>query len=248
MELALRQAQKTLGNTKENPAVGCVITKDNCVISAGYTSINGRPHAEQNAINFSKVNIYKSELYVTLEPCSHYGKTPPCVKSIINSNIKKVFFSINDPNLQTFGKSEKQLKRRGIFVNKGIYSHKINFFYRSYIKSKKNILPFVTCKLAISKDFFTINKKYKWITNEFSRGRVHLLRSSHDCIITSSKTVMDDNPRVTCRVDGLKNRSPSRIILDTKLNIPISSESRHFKNKNTAAVLSTRTSLTTDSI
>ena len=92
MELALRQAHKTLGNTKENPAVGCVITKDNCVISAGYTSINGRPHAEQNAINFSKVNINKSELYVTLEPCSHYGKTPPCVKSIINSNIKKVFF------------------------------------------------------------------------------------------------------------------------------------------------------------
>ena len=92
MGLALQQAIRSLGNTKENPAVGCVIVKNNHLISAGYTSLNGRPHAEQNAINFSKINPRNSELYVTLEPCSHYGKTPPCVKSIIKSKIKKVFF------------------------------------------------------------------------------------------------------------------------------------------------------------
>ena len=223
MGLALKQAHKTLGNTKENPAVGCVITKNNCVISSGYTSINGRPHAEKNAINSSKININNSELYVTLEPCSHHGKTSSCVKSIIKNKIKKVFFSINDPDQRSFSKSSSQFRKKRISVNKGIDSHKINSFYRSYLKSKKNILPFVTCKLAVSKDFFTIDKKNKWITNKLSRGRVHLMRSNHDCIMTSSKTIINDNPRLTCRIDGLKNRSPFRIILDNKLKISLMS-------------------------
>ncbi len=224
MELALKQAHKTLGNTKGNPAVGCVITKNNCVISSGHTSLNGRPHAEQNAINFSKVNVNNSELYVTLEPCSHHRKTSSCVKSIIKNKIKKVSFSIYDSDQRSFNKSSSQFKKKGINVNRGINLHKINHFYRSYHKSKKNILPFVTCKLAVSKDFFTINRKNKWITNKFSRGRVHLMRSNHDCIITSSKTIINDNPRLTCRIDGLKDRSPSRIILDNKLNISLNSK------------------------
>jgi len=216
MGLALQQAIRSLGNTKENPAVGCVIVKNNHLISAGYTSLNGRPHAEQNAINFSKINPRNSELYVTLEPCSHYGKTSPCTKSIIKNGIKKVFFSINDPDLRSYNKSTKLLRRKKISVNKGTYANELNLFYRSYIKSKRNLLPFVTCKLSVSKDFFTINKKNKWITNKFSRARVHVMRSNHDCIITSSKTIIKDNSELTCRIDGLKNRSPSRIILDNK--------------------------------
>ena len=95
-------------------------------------------------------------------------------------------------------------------------SNETNSFYKSYFKSKKVYLPFVTCKLAVSKDFFTINKKKKWITNKFSRGRVHLMRSNHDCIMTSCKTIIKDNPILTCRINGLENRSPSRIILDNK--------------------------------
>ena len=224
MRLALDQAKRTLGNTKKNPAVGCVIVKNQHVISAGYTSIYGRPHAEQNAINFSKINLKNSELYVTLEPCSHFGNTPPCVNSIIKSKIKKVIFSINDPDPRSFNKCSKKLKSNDIHVINGILKNEIKIFYRSYHKSKQSNLPFVTCKLAISKDFYTINKRNKWITNDLSRGRVHLMRASHDCIMTSSKTIMDDNPRLTCRVDGLKNRSPSRIILDKKLNLPINSK------------------------
>ena len=115
MRLALAQAQKNLGNTKENPSVGCVITKNNSIISIGFTSINGRPHAEQNAINLSKTNLKNSELYVTLEPCSHYGKTSPCTKSIIKNGIKKVFFSINDPDLRSYNKSTKLLRRKRPF-------------------------------------------------------------------------------------------------------------------------------------
>ena len=99
MKLALQQAIKSLGVTKKNPSVGCVIVKNNHLIAAGYTSPNGRPHAEQNAINFAKTNLQNSEIYVTLEPCSHYGKTPPCVNSIIKNKIGKVIFSIHDPFL-----------------------------------------------------------------------------------------------------------------------------------------------------
>ena len=223
MKLALLQAQKNLGNTSDNPSVGCVITKNNSVISVGCTSNNGRPHAEYNAIYQSKINLKDAELYVTLEPCSHYGKTLPCTKSIISSGIKKVFFSINDPDLRSYNKSTELLKKKNIKVKKGICKHETNLFYKSYIKSKGSLLPFVTCKLAISKDFFTINKKEKWITNKFSRGRVHLMRSNHDCIMTSCETIIKDNPILTCRINGLENRSPSRIILDRKLKIPLNS-------------------------
>ena len=244
MRLALEQAKKVLGNTKNNPAVGCVITKNNHVISAGYTSINGRPHAEHNAIKLSNTDPINSQLYVTLEPCSHYGKTPPCTNSIIKKKINKVFFAINDPDPRSFNKSSNQLVKKGIYVKKGILRKEIKSFYRSYLKNKKSDLPFVTCKLAISRDYYAINKKNKNITNKFSRGRAHLMRSYHDCLITSSKTIIDDNPRLTCRIKGLQNRSPSRIILDNELKIPISSriikESFHFPtiifyNKNNKA-------------
>jgi len=223
MKLALLQAQKNIGNTNENPSVGCVISKNKSVISVGCTNINGRPHAEHNAIYQSKINLKGADLFVTLEPCSHYGETQPCINSIIRSGIKRVFFSILDPDFRSYNKSTKLLQKKNIIVKKGVCSHEINSFYRSYIKSKSSLLPFVTCKLAISKDFFTINKKKKWITNMFSRGRVHLMRSNHDCIMTSCETIFKDNPSLTCRINGLKNRSPSRIILDNSLKIPLNS-------------------------
>ncbi len=214
MSLALKQAMINLGNTGQNPSVGCVITKNNTMISSEHTSLKGRPHAEYNAIINSRVNLINSHLYVTLEPCSHYGKTPPCVKKIINSKIKKVFFSIKDPDQRSYNISSKILKKKNVNVNIGILSSKIKEFYKSYILSRENKLPFVTCKLATSKDFFTINKKKKWITNEYSRGRVHLMRSQHDSIITSSKTIKEDNPSLNCRINGLETTSPAVIILD----------------------------------
>ena len=223
MQLALNQAEKVLGNTNENPSVGCVIVKHGNVIAAGSTSPGGRPHAERNAINFSKYRLKNSNIYITLEPCSHYGKTPPCVEAIIKNRIKKVFFSIEDPDLRSFSKSSRKLRRYGIQVKKGILRSKIKNFYKSYINFKKENLPYVTCKMAVSKDFFTINKKGRFITNNYSRGRVHLMRHNHDCLITSSSTVIKDNPRFTCRIQGLNEMSPSRIILDSKLKIKINS-------------------------
>ena len=219
MNLALNYARMNLGNTKTNPSVGCVIIKNGSILGAASTSINGRPHAEYNAIKSSNHNFKDSILYATLEPCSNYGKTPPCINLIIKKKIKKVFFSINDPDLRSYDKSTKKLRKYGIKVNTGVLKGKINSFYKSYKKFKNNKLPFVTCKLAISKDFYTVSKDRKWITNEFSRGRVHLMRSSHDCIMTSSKTVNNDNPMLTCRIEGLESRSPTRIILDKNLII-----------------------------
>jgi diaminohydroxyphosphoribosylaminopyrimidine deaminase/5-amino-6-(5-phosphoribosylamino)uracil reductase len=223
MRLALMQAKKNLGNTSENPAVGCVIVKNNFVISSGSTGIKGRPHAEQNAISYLRNDLNESYLYVTLEPCSNYGKTSPCVKSIIKNKIKKVFFSLKDPDSRSNNKSTKQFKKNRVKAHCGILSSEMKNFYRSYFKNKLYTLPFVTAKMAVSKDYFTKNKKGKWITNEFSRGRVHLMRKNHDCILSSSKTIADDNSSLTCRILGLEKRSPVRIILDKKLETSIRS-------------------------
>lgn len=231
MHLALLQAHKNLGNTKENPSVGCVITKQNSIISAGSTSFSGRPHAEYNAIYNSKKNLNGAHLYVTLEPCSHYGKTPPCTNLIIKKGIKKVFFSIYDPDLRSKKKSFKILKKRKVVVLNGIYNKEVKLFYKSYLKSKNELLPYVTAKLALSKDYFSINKRKRWITNKFSRGRVHLMRASNDCIITSSKTVKIDDSQLNCRIRGLYNRSPSKIILDKNLRIPLNSKILKESNK-----------------
>ena len=228
MNLALHQASRSLGNTKENPAVGCVIVKNNTLIGAGYTSINGRPHAEHNAIKSTREVVKNSELYVTLEPCSNYGKTSPCVQKIIRNQFKKVYFSIRDPDKRSFNKSSIKLRKSKVIVNIGALSGKIKKFYKSYYLLKKNALPFVTCKLAVSKDFFTIDKKNYWITNKYSRSRVHLLRSFYDCIMTSSQTIISDDPLLTCRIYGLERRSPSRIILDNKLRVP--AKSKVFKD------------------
>ena len=159
MKLALMQAQKNLGNTKENPAVGCVIVKNGYIISVGFTGINGRPHAEQNAITYSKNNIKNSELYVTLEPCSHYGKTQPCVKAIIKNKIKKVFFSLKDPDPRSYNKSIKLLKKNKIRVQNGILDYDIKNFYKSYFKYKKNTIPFVLQKWLFRKIFIHIIRK-----------------------------------------------------------------------------------------
>ena len=227
------QAERSLGNTKENPSVGCVIVKNNNVISSGYTSHNGRPHAEINAIKGSKVSVKNSSMYITLEPCSHYGKTAPCINKIINKKVKKVFFSVNDPDPRSYKKSIKFLKKKNIKTNSGILSSRINHFYKSYFLYKSNDLPFVTLKLAISKDYMTIDKKKRWITNLYSRSRVHLMRSNHDCIITSYKTINTDNPLLNCRINGLEKNSPIIIILDKNLKTKINSKIVNNKKNKT---------------
>ena len=144
-------------------------------------------------------------MYTTLEPCTHYGKIP-CT-SIIIKKIKNVFYALEDPDTRTFKKAKKIFIKKRI-ITKLIRTKNYTNFYRSYFINKKLSIPFVTAKIAISKDYFTINKKEKWITNEASRNKVHLLRNMHDCVLSTSKSINQDNSLLNCRINGLNNKKP----------------------------------------
>ena len=212
LDLAFHLAERNLGQTKLNPSVGTVIVKNEAVISSGVTSLQGRPHSEFNALKNLK-NCSGASLYTTLEPCAHYGKTPPCTNIIIKKKIKNVYYAFEDPDTRTFKKAKKILSKKGIKTKLIRTKNYINF-YRSYFINKKLSIPFITAKIAISKDYFTINKKEKWITNEASRNKVHLLRSLHDCILSTSKSINQDDSLLNCRINGLNNNKPDLFIID----------------------------------
>ena len=217
MNLAFNLARDRSGLTGENPSVGCVIVKNDKVISLGQTGINGRPHAEYNAIKSSKCNLKGSKLYVSLEPCTHYGKTPPCSNFIIKSKIKEVIFPIIDVDKRTQSKSFKVFKDNNIKVKSGLLKNEANKIYKSYIYNKNKKLPFVSGKLAISKDNFIFSKNKNRITNRYSDNITQLLRYKNDAILISSKTLNIDNPKLNCRIRGLSKHSPRRVILDKNL-------------------------------
>ena len=154
-KLAFNLAEKNLGKTNNNPSVGCVIVKNNSVISSAVTSFKGRPHAEFNALD-KKLNFKDSSMYVTLEPCTHYGLTPPCTNIIKKKKIKNVFYSFDDPDERTYKKAKKVLKN---IKRLGKPPFKYKNFYKSYFLNKKNKFPLIDAKIAISKDFYTIKKK-----------------------------------------------------------------------------------------
>ena len=224
MKLAYNQAGKVLGNTGENPAVGCVIVKNNTLISLSSTNLNGRPHAEKIALSKKKINYRNSILYSTLEPCSHYGKTPPCTDVIRKSNIKSVYFSKFDPDKRSFKKAKKRLFKYNIKTYANVCKSLGQNFYRDFYISKKTSGIYISSKLATSKDLFTADQDNKWITNIYSRGRVHLLRANHDSILTTSTTILKDDPMLNCRINGMEKLSPKRFIIDKNLSIPLSSK------------------------
>ncbi len=219
MNLAFNLARERSGLTAENPSVGCVIVKNNEVVSIGQTGFNGRPHAEYNAIKSCKKNLNGSTIYVSLEPCTHFGKTPPCSSLIAKSKIKKVIFSIIDVDKRTKSKSFKFFRSKKIIVKNGLLKKEGKKIYKKYIFNKSKNLPFVTGKLAISKDNFIYSKRKLKITNKYTDQITHLLRYRNDSILISNKTLNKDNPRLSCRIEGLSMYSPKRIILDRKLSI-----------------------------
>jgi len=217
LKLAFNIAKINLGKTRTNPSVGCVVVKDNSVISSGYTSLNGRPHAEFNALNFDK-NFKNSYLYVTMEPCTHYGLTPPCSNLIKKKGIKHVFFSFNDLDPRTSNKFKQKFFKKKIKITKKKI-HEYKDFYQSYFSTHKKKELFVDAKLALSKDYFTISKKSKWITNQSSRKRAHLIRSEYDAIVSTSKSINNDNSILNCRLNGFDNRKPDLIVIDRHFSI-----------------------------
>ena len=214
INLAFEQAKINLGSTGKNPSVGCVVEKDDSILATGHTSLNGRPHAESNALN-KNLNFNGSNIFITLEPCSHFGKTPPCTNLIIKKNIKKVFFSVYDYDKRSRKKAIEIFKKKGIKTSVGLMSNFAKEFYRDYIN--KELTPLVDAKIAISKDNLTISKKKKWITNIHSRKRAHYLRSTYDAILSTSKSINKDNSKLNCRIEGLEKKNPAIIIIDRNL-------------------------------
>jgi diaminohydroxyphosphoribosylaminopyrimidine deaminase/5-amino-6-(5-phosphoribosylamino)uracil reductase len=219
MELALDLANLRKGLTGINPSVGCVIVKKKKIISIGQTSFNGRPHAELNAIKNCTESLNGSKMYVTLEPCSHHGTSPPCTSAIISSKIGEVIYSIKDIDKRVQGKTNKILSLKKIKVKTGLLDNKIKEFYNSYFYNRKYKLPYVTGKIAISKNNLIYSKNNKKITNILSDKFTHHLRYKNDSIMISYKTANKDNPRLNCRIKNLKKYSPIRVILDNKLDL-----------------------------
>ncbi|WP_433742641.1 bifunctional diaminohydroxyphosphoribosylaminopyrimidine deaminase/5-amino-6-(5-phosphoribosylamino)uracil reductase RibD [Falsibacillus pallidus] len=220
MKLAVSMAANTSGQTSPNPSVGCVIVKDGAVAGMGAHLKAGTEHAEIHALNQAGENAKGADLYVTLEPCSHYGKTPPCAEAIIASGISRVFIAILDPNPLVSGKGMEILKKAGIEVNVGLCAEEaleINKMFFYFIKHKK---PFVTLKTALTLDGKTASftGDSKWITSEEARMDVHESRHLHDAILAGISTVNKDNPLLTARLPR-GGRNPIRIILDTSLSI-----------------------------
>ncbi len=236
MKLALNLARVRYGLTGTNPSVGSVIVKKNKIISIGQTNYNGRPHSEFNAIKNSNENLSGSKMYITLEPCNHYGKTPPCTKKIIANKIKEVIYSIDDIDPKVKGKSFKILKSKNIIVKKGLLKKDVNEFYLPYFFNKKNKLPFVTGKIAVSKNNLIYSQYSNKITDIYSDKLTHLLRYRNDSIMISYKTLNNDNPKLNCRIKGLNRFSPKRIILDKNLKMKTNSYIFKTAKKNNTVV------------
>ena len=231
MRLALNLAKIRHGLTGVNPSVGCVIVKNDEIISIGQTGFNGRPHAEYNAIKNSNVNLEGSKMYVTLEPCNHYGQTPPCTKQIIKHKISKVIYSVEDVDKKVKGKSFKILRSKDIIVKKNLLSEEINIFYKPYYFNRKKRIPYVTGKIAVSKNNLIYSKGTKKITDIHSDKLTHFLRYKNDSLMVSYKTVNIDDPKLSCRLEGLGKFSPKRIILDNNLATNIGSYIFRTSNK-----------------
>ena len=233
MEIASRMAFRAKGTTAPNPNVGAIIVKDGKIISRGWTGKNGRPHAEFNAIKRikNKKKLNGATLYSTLEPCSHKGKTGPCADLILKHGFKNVFISSIDKNKVVDGKGIQKLKQNNVNV-KFIRNKKINLFNNIFFNSINKKKPFLTLKIAstIDSKIATSNFESKWITSKASRLIGHSLRFRNDCLLTTSQTVLKDNPLLDCRLEGLENYSPDIFILDRELKIDLSKNI--FKKKN----------------
>lgn len=221
MRLAMQLAGNAIGRTSPNPLVGAVIVKDNRVVGCGWHRKAGTPHAEVHALNQAGELAQGADVYVTLEPCAHYGKTPPCAKALVEAKVKNVYGGLLDVNPKVAGKGFKILEDVGIHVEYGFLQDELrkqNEVFFKWIEHKK---PFVVLKAAMTLDgkIATATGQSKWITNETSRAYGYKLRDIYDGIMVGINTVIEDNPMLTARVDGGKN--PIRIVVDSSLKIDI---------------------------
>lgn len=226
MQLALALGRRGQGRTWPNPAVGAVVVKDGVIVGRGWTQPGGRPHAEPEALRRAGEAARGATLYVTLEPCSHFGKSPPCADAVIAAGIKRVVAPIEDPNPDVAGQGHARLRAAGIAVDVGLCAAEAAFDHAGHFRRIRDKRPHVVLKLAVSPDgkIGAAGGKPLAITGENVRNRVHLLRASSDAILVGIGTVLADDPQLDCRLPGMAARSPVRVVLDRSLRIPASSQ------------------------
>jgi len=235
MRLALRLGRRGLGRTSPNPAVGAVVVANGTVVGRGYHRQAGLPHAEVEALRDAGGRARGATLYVTLEPCAHHGRTPPCTDAVIAAGVRRVVIGTRDPNPTVPGKGLERLGAAGVVVRSGVLQAACDALIAAFRKHVTTGLPFVTLKLAASLDgrIATASGESKWITGADSRRFVHRLRAEHDAVLVGAATVVQDDPELTCRLRG--GRNPLRIILDGRLRLPLGA--RVLTNTQRAATL-----------
>ena len=227
MQKALRLAVRGIGKVSPNPPVGCVIVKEDRVIGRGWTQPGGRPHAEVMALQQAGQKAEGATAYCTLEPCSHFGKTPPCCDALIKAGISKVVVAAQDPDLRVNGRGIKRLRAAGLSVVENVCKEEALNIMQGFFNVCEFSRPYVTLKFGMSIDsrVAAVNGESKWITGDVARRSAHLLRAKNDAILTGIGTLLYDDPKLDCRLPGLEQHSPSRMLVDSKLRIPVTS---HF--------------------
>src|SRR5712691_553149 len=222
MRAALALARRGLGNVWPNPAVGCVIARNSKVVGRGWTQPGGRPHAETEALARAGGAAQGATAYVTLEPCSHWGRTPPCADALIAAAVGRVVVAIEDSDPRVAGGGLARLRAAGIAVETGLGAADAAEINAGFLQRVRLGRPLVTLKLATSLDgrIATAAGESRWITGPAARDHAHLLRATHDAILVGTGTVLADDPQLTCRLPGLAGCSPVRVVLDRQLRIP----------------------------
>jgi diaminohydroxyphosphoribosylaminopyrimidine deaminase/5-amino-6-(5-phosphoribosylamino)uracil reductase len=225
LQMAYSLAEQAKGWTSPNPLVGAVLVKRDTIIGYGYHRKPGQPHAEVVALQRAGREAKNSTGYITLEPCIHWGRTPPCVDSIIQAGVKKVVVSSLDPNPMVYRKGIQKLEQHGITVSVGLLAERNKRLNESYLKYITNKIPFITIKVAVSADgkMATETLASRWITSQSTREYVHLLRGENDAIMVGINTILKDNPRLTVRHRNWPRKRITRVILDSTLRFPVHS-------------------------
>ena len=228
MLAAMRLARRGLGAVWPNPAVGCVLVcgEGGVVVGRGWTQPGGRPHAETQALARAGANVRGATAYVTLEPCGHHGKTPPCSEALVDAGIGRAVVAIEDPDPRVAGRGIRRLQEAGIPVALGVASDEARDLNAGYLMCIASGRPLVTLKTATTLDgrIATFSGESRWVTGDRARSHAHLLRAEHDAVLVGSGTALADDPRLTCRLPGLEERSPVRVVLDARLRLPLSAQ------------------------
>ena len=229
MQLALLLGRRGQGQVWPNPAVGAVVVKDGVIVGRGWTQAGGRPHAEPEALKRAGDSARGATLYVTLEPCSHFGKSPPCADAVIAAGIARVVSAVEDPNPEVAGEGHTRLRAAGIVVDIGPGAAEAARDHAGHFRRVRDKRPHVILKLAVSPDdkIAAAGHKPVAITGEAVKARVHLLRAQCDAILVGIGTVQADDPLLTCRLPGMEARSPVRVVLDRALRISGTSKLVH---------------------